>query len=104
MKYLITEEQLGNIANGIQTLLTNLLKDKKYINKVTVEPILDDDYEDDESIEIYLVFDMEKLLGVNDTNKHILRVRAQRIARDYVEKFFPNIEFGVYTRPKSNRD
>jgi hypothetical protein len=104
MKYLITEEQLGGIADGIQRLLTNLLKDKKYISKVTAEPIADENYEDDESIEIYLVFDMDKLLGVNDTNKHILRVRAQRIARDYVEKFFPNIEFGVYTRAKSNRN
>jgi hypothetical protein len=103
MKYLITEEQLVSIADGIQRLLTSLLKDKRYIYKVTAEPIADEDYED-ESIEIYLIFDMDKLLGVNDTNKHILRVRAQRIAREYVEKFFPSIEFGIYTRAKSNRD
>ena len=98
MKYIITEGQLESIAEGIQRLLTALFKDKPYISEVTVEPILDDEYEDDEEIEIYLIFDMDRLRGVSETTIHVVRIRAQKLARDYVEKFFPSIEFGVYTR------
>lgn len=106
MKILITEEQLGNIADGISKLLNSLFKDKFYIHKITAEPIADyeTDYEDDESIEIYVVFDMDKLRPLSDTTKHNIRINTQRKVRDYVEKFFPGIEFGVYTRPKNNSD
>jgi hypothetical protein len=106
MKFLITEEQLGNIADGISKLLNSLFKDKFYIHKITAEPIgyYETDYEDDESIEIYVVFDMDKLRPLSDTTKHNIRINTQRKVRDYVEKFFPGIEFGVYTRPKSERD
>lgn len=106
MKYLITEEQLGNIADGISKLLNSLFKDKFYIHKITAEPIGDyeTDYEDDESIEIYVVFDMDKLRPLSETTKHNIRINTQRQVRDYVEKFFPGIEFGVYTRPKNKSD
>lgn len=106
MKFLITEEQLGNIADGISKLLNSLFKSKFYIYKITAEPIGDyeTDYEDDESIEIYVVFDMDKLRPYSDTTKNNIRIKTQREVRDYVEKFFPGIEFGVYTRPKNNSD
>jgi len=104
MRFVITEEQLGNISDGIGKLLTGLFKGKDYIYKITSEPIADDDYEDDESIEIYVVFDMDKLRNVSDTTKNILRVRTQVKIREYVETFFPYIEFGVYSRPKNKSD
>lgn len=106
MKILITEEQLGNIADGISKLLNSLFKSKFYIYKITAEPIGDyeTDYEDDESIEIYVVFDMDKLRPYSETTKNNIRIKTQREVRDYVEKFFPGIEFGVYTRPKNNSD
>ena len=106
MKILITEEQLGNIADGISKLLNSLYKSKFYIYKITAEPIgnYETDYEDDESIEIYVVFDMDKLRPYSDTTKNNMRIKTQREVRDYVEKFFPGIEFGVYTRPKNKSD
>ena len=106
MKILITEEQFGNIANGIGKLLNSLFKHRFYIHKITAEPISDfeSDYEDDESIEIYVVFDMDKLRPYSDTTKNNIRITVQREVRNYVEKFFPGIEFGVYTRPKNSRD
>ena len=106
MRFIITEEQLGNIADGISKLLNSLFKHKFYIHKITVEPIGDfeSDYEDDESIEIYVVFDMDYLKPYTDTTKNNLRINSQREVRDYVEKFFPGIEFGVYSRPKNKSD
>jgi hypothetical protein len=103
MRFVITEEQLENISDRVGKLLTGLFKGKDYIYKITSEPIADDDYED-EAMEIYAVFDMDKLRNVSDTTKNILRVRTQVKIREYVETFFPYIEFGVYTRPKNKSD
>ena len=76
MKILITEEQLGNIADGMSKLLNSLFKHRFYIHKITAEPIGDfeSDYEDDESIEIYVVFNMDELRPYSDATKNNLRI------------------------------
>lgn len=106
MKYLINEHQFGNIADAISKLLNSLFKDRFYIYKITAEPIGDfeSDYEDDESIEIYVVFDMDKLRPYSNTTKNNIRIIVLKEVRNYVEKFFPSIEFGVYTRAKTDSD
>lgn len=107
MKYLITESQMGNISNGIERLLTNLFSDNPFVYKITVEPVTENyDSEDDdefESIEIYIVFN-DVVLSLSEQDKHSIRIMGLRIARDYVEKFFPSIKFGVYSRVKGPRD
>ena len=100
MNYIITEEQLGGFADGIRALLEGLYKNNPYIYDIISQPISDEDFEEDESIEIVIVFNYDKIIHLSETSKNLLRIKYQKDVRNYVEKFFPNIEFGVYTQVK----
>jgi hypothetical protein len=100
MRYVITEEQLQGFSDGIQMLLNGLYKNNPYLYGIFSQPISDDDYEDDESIEIVIVFDYDKIIHLSESNKNLLRIKYQKDVRNYVEKFFPNIEFGIYSQVK----